>query len=49
MVVNLISRFSFDKQILYLLKIIFANHLQTEAKLKEIWSLHGIITVIPIW
>ena len=31
MEVNLISRFSFDKQILYLLKIIFVEHLQTEA------------------
>ena len=30
MAVNLILPFSFDKQILYLLKIIFANHLQTE-------------------
>ena len=31
MAVNLISRFSFDKQVLYSLKIIFAKHLQTEA------------------
>ena len=31
MAVNLVSWFSFDKQILYLLKIIFAQHLQTEA------------------
>ena len=31
MAVYLISWFSFNKQILYLLKIIFANHLQTEA------------------
>ena len=31
MQVNLISRFSFDKQILYLLKIIFVEHLKTEA------------------
>ena len=35
MAVNLISPFSFDKQILYLLKIMFANHLQTEADLKK--------------
>ena len=31
MAVNLISQVSFDKHILHLLKIIFANHLQTEA------------------
>ena len=30
MAVNLISRFSFDEQILYLLKIIVVNHLQRE-------------------
>ena len=31
MAVNLILRFSFDEQVLYLLKITFAKHLQTEA------------------
>ena len=41
---NLISRFSFDKQILYLLKIIFAKHLQTEAverNLEPTWNYYN--------
>ena len=35
MAINIISRFSFDIQILYELKIIFANHLKTEAGWKK--------------